>query len=116
LNYLDTSNPSKPRLVIQGHNKFITSLAVDKAKNKVYTGAYDAVITAWDITTGSNKVIEGKGHSNQINSMQVAGDLLCSAAKDDSVRFTTISTQSYGADRIGLDGEGNSLSASANGS
>jgi len=89
---------------------------VDKSKSKVYTGAYDAVITAWDIGTGSNKIIEGKGHTNQVNQMQVAGDLLISAAKDDSVRFTSISAQSYGADRVGLDGEAQSLSSNANGS
>jgi WD40 repeat protein len=116
LNYLDPSNPSKPRQVIQGHNKFITSLAVDKSKNKVYTGAYDAVITAWDVSTGLNKIIAGKGHTNQVNQMQVAGDNLISAAKDDSVRFTSISAQSYGADLIKLDGEATSISTNANGS
>jgi len=41
---------------------------------------------------------------------------LISAAKDDSIRFTSLSTKTYGSDRIGLDGEGTSLSSDANGS
>jgi len=116
LNYLDPSNPSKPRLVIKGHNKFITSLAVDRNKGQVYTGDYDAIITAWDIATGTNQVFEGKGHTNQVNEMHVAGDNLISSAKDDSVRFTSISSKAFGPDRLGLDGEGLSVSTNASGS
>jgi WD40 repeat protein len=91
-------------------------LTADKAKGKVYTGAYDAVITSWDITTGANHIIDGKGHTNQVNQMQVAGDTLISAAKDDSIRFTCLNSNSYGTDRIGLDGEATSLSSNASGS
>jgi len=116
LNFLDPNNPSKPRSVVKGHNKFITALAVDKQRNSVYAGAYDSIITAWDITTGANQKLEGKGHTNQINQLVVAGDNLISAAKDDSVRFTSATQRTFGADRLGLDGDATSVSSNASGS
>jgi len=116
LNFLDPNNPSKPRLIVKGHNKFINSLAVDSKRNKVYTGAYDSQIVAWDITTGTNETFEGRGHTNQVNSLTVAGDLLASSGKDDTARFTNANGHSYGPDFVKLDGEGTAISANADGS
>jgi len=116
LSYLDPNNPSKPRLIVKGHNKFITSLAVDKSQGKVYTGAYDAIITAWDIPTGNNDQISGGGHTNQINEMHLAGSDIVTSAKDDSVRFVSTSSKSFSPEAVGLGGEGASVSSNKDGS
>jgi len=116
LNFLDPSNPSKPRLIVKGHNKFITSLAADKAHGKVFTGAYDSIITVWDIATGATQAMEGRGHTNQVNEMVIAGDTLVSAGKDDSVRFSSASSKTYGVDKLGLDGEGTGVASNADAS
>lgn len=99
----------------QGHNKFVTALAVDNARNQVYTGSYDSLIIKWDVATGSTQTLSGNGHTNQIQVSQsslspkvwpltpsgsqrlkVAGDTLVSAAMDDSIRFSHIGSTSYG--------------------
>jgi WD40 repeat protein len=116
LNFLDVNNPSKPKNIITGHNKFITSLAYDKEKKKAYTGGYDATITAWELSNAHTESFSGKGHSNQVNQMQVCGDTLISSAKDDTLRFTPISSKQYSSDIVSLDGEGASFSANKDGS
>jgi WD40 repeat protein len=116
LNFLDVNNPSKPRSIISGHNKFITALAYDREKKKAYTGGYDAVITAWDISNAQTEQFAGKGHSNQINEMHIVGDTLVTSAKDDTLRFSTVSSKQYGSDVVSLDGEGASCSPNKDGS
>jgi len=117
LNFLDISNPSKPKHVLKGHNKFITAITSNSSKNAVYTGAYDAQIVSWDVQTGASKAIEGKGHTNQINELQLAGDHLVSASMDDSVRVTPLNQLSYGpGQRFGTEGPANSVAANSSAS
>jgi WD40 repeat protein len=116
LNFLDVNNPSKPRNIITGHNKFITAFAYDKEKKRAYTGGYDAVITSWDLSNAKTEQFTGKGHSNQINEMHIAGDNIITSAKDDSLRFTSASSKQYGSDVVSLDGEGISCSTNKDGS
>jgi WD40 repeat protein len=94
--YLDRDHPNEPRHVIKGHNKFVTALAADVSRGHVYTGSYDSVVTRWDIATGASESLAGNGHSNQIQKLKVAGDTLVSAAMDDSLRFNSVNTASYG--------------------
>jgi len=94
--YLDRDHPNQPRHIIKGHNKFVTALAVDNARNQVYTGSYDSLIIKWDVATGSTQTLSGNGHTNQIQRLKVAGDTLVSAAMDDSIRFSHIGSTSYG--------------------
>jgi WD40 repeat protein len=116
LNFLDVNAPAKPRLIVKGHNKFITAIAHDAAKKKVYTGAYDSLIVGWDIDTGLTSTFEGKGHTNQINQLHVTAEGLVSASMDDSVRYTPL-TGGYGAGtRLGSEGPANSVATNESGS
>jgi len=102
ISYLDESNPSKPLRVLKGHNKFVTSLAVDKENNSFYSGSYDAAITRWNIDSGENTYIEGNGHKNQIVDMTVDNGNLIAGAMDDSVSVSPIAGNTYGPS-VGVD-------------
>jgi WD40 repeat protein len=117
MNFLDINNPSKPKQIIKGHNKFITAIAANPSKGKVYTGAYDAQIVAWDIQTGTTQAFEGKGHTNQINELHLAGNNLVSASMDDSVRVTPVDSLTYGpGQRFGTEGPANSVATNSSAS
>lgn len=103
--YLDPSNPSVPKRVVKGHNKFITSLAYEHSTSTLYSGDFSGLILAWDVSTGNSKGFSGKGHSNQINKIIPRDGHLITAAKDDSIRITKIVGAQYGGESISLDSE-----------
>ncbi|CAB4059195.1 Actin-interacting protein 1,WD repeat-containing protein 1-B,WD repeat-containing protein 1-A,WD repeat-containing protein 1 [Lepeophtheirus salmonis] len=69
INFLDVDNPSKPKHVIEGHNKPITALLVLPSEGKMFTGGSDGRIAEWDINQGSCKRITGTGHESQVNNI-----------------------------------------------
>ena len=73
ISYLDPSNPSKPKRVLKGHNKFITALSHDRKTNTLYTASYDAIVIGWDVATGNTSSFSGKGHTNQVNRLKLQG-------------------------------------------
>jgi WD40 repeat protein len=95
INYLDQANPSKPKRVLKGHNKFITALTHDRKTNTLYTASYDAAIIGWDVATGETSAFSGKGHTNQVGRLKLQGGNLVSAAMDDTVRITNLANKSY---------------------
>eukprot|EP01115_Flamella_aegyptia_P006459 TRINITY_DN27069_c0_g1_i2.p1 TRINITY_DN27069_c0_g1~~TRINITY_DN27069_c0_g1_i2.p1 ORF type:complete len:405 (+),score=208.95 TRINITY_DN27069_c0_g1_i2:689-1903(+) len=103
VSYLDVNNPSKPKKVLRGHNKFITALAHDASTNSVYTASYDANIVNWDLTTGDTTPMLGKGHTNQVNRMALQGDNLVTIALDDTLRVTNTKSKQYASDAVKFD-------------
>lgn len=85
INYLDEKNPSKPIRVLTGHNKSITSVALDG--NNLYTGGYDGFINYWDISSHENARVNG-GHKNQVQDMAVSKSkkLVYTIGFDDTLR------------------------------
>jgi len=116
LNYLDLNNPHKPHQVVLGHNKFITAMGYDKAHHHMYTGSYDAVVTKWTVDAWGTSSISGKGHTNQISRLKIVGDWLVSSGYDDSVRFASIQSGSFGDTKIGADGPVEDIAVSADAS
>ncbi len=96
ITYLDVNNPTQPRRVVKGHNKFITALVADPTTNSAYTASYDAVIIKWDLDSGNTTSMNGKGHTNQVTRMVKQGDNLVSIAMDDSLRITPLTSLQYG--------------------
>ncbi|KAK4313062.1 hypothetical protein Pmani_015581 [Petrolisthes manimaculis] len=86
INYLDLDNPSKPKKIIKGHNKPITRLALSSDKNSLYTSGIDGTVTVWDVATGNNDRISGKGHGNSVSGLAIMGDCVYTAGIDDSVK------------------------------
>jgi len=102
LYYLDINNPSQPKKVIRGHNKFITALAFDSTANTIYSASYDARVLAWNASNANAEEMVGKGHTNQITRMLIQGKNIITSALDDSVRITPIASKQYG-ESIALD-------------
>jgi len=100
ISYLDAANPTKPKRVVRGHNKFITALAHDPATNSLFSASYDATIIRWDIANGATVPMIGKGHTNQVNKAFLQGENLITASLDDTVRITPLTTREYRADAI----------------
>ncbi|XP_053615774.1 actin-interacting protein 1 [Plodia interpunctella] len=87
INYLDVDNPNKPRQVLMGHNKPITSLALHPGRKHVYTASHDGCVTMWDIETGEGRHVQGQGHGNQVNGMRASKDgALLTCGIDDNLR------------------------------
>jgi len=112
INYWDL-NQEKPRRVIHGHNKGIDAIAYDTVNKKIYSTSYDGILLQWDPATSDSVLFKGKGHSNHVNKLVVQGDKLISAARDDSIRVTSINGGDNGsAVVIVTDGEATDVAAS----
>jgi len=96
ITYLDTNNPSQPKRIVKGHNKFITALAADTGSGSIYTSSYDAIVIRWDIASGATESMVGKGHTNQVTRMLKQGENLVSIAMDDTLRITPMASRQYG--------------------
>lgn len=105
LNFLDPTNPSKPKKVVRAHNKFVTALAYDQANAKIYSASFDALTLQWDVASGMPTAFGAGGHANQVNRLRLSGGKLVSASMDDTVRITDAASASYdGAQVVSLDG------------
>lgn len=88
ISYLDKDNPDTPRLVIKGHNKPITCLAIHVDRNFVYTASHDGTVIQWNVTTGEALSVGGTGHGNQVNGMRAIKDGgLLTCGIDDTLRL-----------------------------
>lgn len=97
INYVDRNNNDKPLRVIHGHNKAITSVSYDQSEKNFYTGSFDAVLTRWNETDGSNECFLGSGHTNQIQNIHIQNGNLVTGSMDGTVRVTPLSTREYSA-------------------
>lgn len=100
INYLDRSNPSKPLRIIKGHNKSITSMTVSKevgsdGSRTIYTGSHDGYVTRWSSKTGDHDRISGEQHTNQVQDMSSANDLILTCGLDDTIRAIDPKTNQY---------------------
>eukprot|EP00013_Stygamoeba_regulata_P019684 CAMPEP_0177658450 /NCGR_PEP_ID=MMETSP0447-20121125/16810_1 /TAXON_ID=0 /ORGANISM="Stygamoeba regulata, Strain BSH-02190019" /LENGTH=600 /DNA_ID=CAMNT_0019163043 /DNA_START=46 /DNA_END=1848 /DNA_ORIENTATION=- len=112
LNYLDPNSPAKPSRVVKGHNKFITSFAFDRRSNSCFTGSYDSVVVKWNMDSGENWPMKGKGHSNQVTRAHISGDNLVTIGMDDAVRITPLDSCQYSAGHISVDSPPQDLAVS----
>ena len=102
INYLDENNNSKPIRVIKGHNKSITSLAVNKKSQPpiIYTGSHDGFITHWNSSNGENDRAKGNGHQNQVQDMKIkesSGDVI-TVGLDDTLKIISGETNHFKED------------------
>lgn len=116
INVLDRANPSSPR-VIHAHQVAITALHVDVARKVAYTGSFDGVVIARDLTTPGKAVrvagtdkrnIPGGAHGGKVVAIATHGDEVLSVGWDDSLRTASAATNAYSAD-TGLTGQPSDL-------
>jgi WD40 repeat protein len=102
--YLPDDPSSPPARVIKGHNKSVDAMAYDASTKSIYSGSYDTVINKWSLETGEAVSFKGKGHTNQIKGVAIQGGNLVTAALDDTLRITPLSTLEYASSNIPLGG------------
>ncbi|EEP76084.1 conserved hypothetical protein [Uncinocarpus reesii 1704] len=100
LNYL-VEGQEKPRQVIHGHQKNITSITRDDfgPKETLWTGSYDGRVCSWEVSDGAMETVEGEGHPGYIAGLAAAkegsGGRIYSVGWDDTIRSVDISSHSY---------------------
>ncbi|KAK6185852.1 hypothetical protein SNE40_007998 [Patella caerulea] len=111
INYLDVDNPSKPRRIVKGHNKSITAMALSSDKSTIFTGSFDSHINYMDAVSCIDDELIGNGHANQVTDMVITEDTLTSISIDDTIKFSSVSSKSYGPS-IKLESQPKSVDAS----
>jgi WD40 repeat protein len=91
INYLD-KNSGRPSRILKGHNKPITALSATVDRKEIYTASSDGNVCRWNVATGENDMVPGKGHSNQVQDMVVTDSNLVTCGMDDMIMFTKLST------------------------
>lgn len=104
INYLDDKNPSKPIRILTGHNKSITSIALNN--DNLYTGGYDGFINYWNLTSHDNARISG-GHKNQVQDMAVSKSkqLVFTIGFDDTLRSIDMRSNQFTNLSVKLDSQ-----------
>lgn len=99
LNYLVEGNP-KPRQVVQGHQKSITSLgqSTSDGKETLWTGSFEGRVSSWDVASGSAEEIEGEGHPGYIAGLASTTEgsgRIYSVGWDDTIRSIDVAAKTY---------------------
>ena len=46
----------------------------------------------WNVSSGDNEMVPGKGHSNQVQDMEATADTLVTVGMDDMIMFSKLAT------------------------
>ncbi|CCI42667.1 unnamed protein product [Albugo candida] len=88
INYLDMTNPTQPKQIVQGHQVSILSLAVDPSTQVILTGSYDAVVCSWHDRVAS--VLRGCAHTGKITGIAANAKQVASVSWDDTIRIANV--------------------------
>jgi len=96
--FLDENNVDKPKKVLYGHQKNITTLAVDPSNGKIFTGDFGGWLVEWNANNGDTAAWTGPAHTSQITQAVFNGDnKLVTISIDDSVKISSIPHREWGA-------------------
>ncbi|KAJ5815325.1 Ribosomal protein S18 [Penicillium riverlandense] len=115
LNYLVEGTP-KPRQVIQGHQKNITSLtqSVTGDKETLWTGSFEGRVCSWDVASGTAEEIEGDSHSGYIAGLAPTSEgagRIYSVGWDDTIRSVDVAAKTYTGSTTKLTGQPKGIAA-----
>lgn len=116
LNYLQEGTP-KPQKVVQGHQKNITTVAVDKvctSDSNFFTGSSDGRICSWNPSAGVGETIEGNAHTNYVSGISSSGGRIFSVGWDDTLRSIDISARTFTGTSSKTDGQPKGVAISKN--
>lgn len=100
LNYL-TEGSQRPRKVIQGHQKNITSICTSETKGSeqtLWTGSSEGRVCAWDVSRGSGETVDGETHTNYVSGIAAApggAGPVYSVGWDDTLRSLDPSAKTF---------------------
>ncbi|KAL1982540.1 hypothetical protein VTN96DRAFT_1197 [Rasamsonia emersonii] len=118
LNYLVEGTP-KPRQVLQGHQKNITSLTQfksDDGNETLWSGSFEGRVCSWDVATGTAEQIEGESHSGYISGLTTTPEgkgRIYSVGWDDTLRSVDISAKTYTGSATKLSSQPKGVAAGA---
>ena len=99
INYMDPKNPGKPSMVIEGHNKPVTTMTISKDGKTIFTGGSDGRVLKWNSENGEARRVQGPGHESQVNCIDFKdSDNLFTLGIDDTFRIIESSTFLGGSD------------------
>ncbi|PYH90669.1 WD40 repeat-like protein [Aspergillus ellipticus CBS 707.79] len=116
LNYLVEGTP-KPRQVVQGHQKNITSLAQSREGSDagtLWTGSFDGRVCSWDVPAGAAEEVDGDGHTTYTAGLaptQEGSGRIYSVAWDDTIRSVDIGAKTYTGVSFKLSGQPKGIAA-----
>ncbi|RAL07575.1 WD40 repeat-like protein [Aspergillus homomorphus CBS 101889] len=116
LNYLVEGTP-KPRQVIQGHQKNITSLTQFRSGSDaetLWSGSFDGRVCHWDVPTGTSEEMEGDGHTAYIAGLAPTHEgtgRIYSVAWDDTIRSVDLGAKTYTGISTKLSGQPKGIAA-----
>jgi len=94
--FLDEDNIAKPKKVLYGHNKNITTLTYDATSGKVFTGDFGGSLVEWNAANGDSAAWTGPAHASQITQAAVNGDgKLVTISIDDTVKISSIAHREW---------------------
>lgn len=115
LNYLVEGTP-KPRQVVQGHQKNITSMtqSVTGDKETLWTGSFEGRVCSWDVASGTAEEIEGDSHSGYIAGLAPTSEgagRIYSVGWDDTIRSVDVAAKTYTGGTTKLTGQPKGIAA-----
>ena len=89
---VETEQPAQwtaPRLVLRGHIRLVSSVALSPNGNLVISGSDDNTVRIWDVTSGEAIGQPLRGHDDSVSSVAFSpdGKLVASGSKDKTVRL-----------------------------
>lgn len=106
LYYLDPENPSKPKLVVQGHKDNLTSMSVDRNNGVFYVSDISGKVAQWDAKTQMATWFTGKGHEKTVSGVSINSEAthLVTVGYDDKLRVSDVKALIHSTDATPLGG------------
>eukprot|EP00118_Oscarella_pearsei_P024690 m.306599 g.306599 ORF g.306599 m.306599 type:complete len:600 (+) comp41387_c0_seq1:60-1859(+) len=95
INYLDLDNPSKPKRIIKGHSKPVTSAVYYPPKNTIYSGSFDGRIIHWNASNGEMDELSGSNKPKSVVQFALHGDQIAYCTVEDTVCITNPESNEY---------------------
>ena len=104
LNYLGEGN-SKPRCILYGQQKNITSLASTPSSKTLWTGSSDGRVCSFDASTGTASPVDGESHANYVSGLASTSSTVSSIGWDDALRTIDVSASTFTGAKCSTDGQ-----------
>ncbi|KFD72334.1 hypothetical protein M514_11619 [Trichuris suis] len=105
INYLDPSNPQKPRMVVKGHSKPVTSVAADRDNDTFFTGDMEGAVVRWSGKSGNADQLNPRWHSSQVQAMHKTKDILLTVSMDDTLAMVKSTDEQVQSETIKLESQ-----------
>ena len=104
INYLAEGTP-KPRRILYGHQKNITTLASFPSPPTLWTGSSDGRICNWDVSSGTGDTVDGEQHSNYVSGLSLTPSSLSTVGWDDTLRTIDTSARTFTGTKESTEGQ-----------